>query len=191
MKDFINRANSSLSYKSSFKKAAGHNLLQLIKLDPEWRLAMSNVIKFYSVNDEYGEFSNFALFPIRLKGKNWPTSEHYFQAMKFKSAADQDDILKSSTPMGAAKRGRDRKRKLREDWDSVKCDIMREAVRAKFNQYEDLKALLLSTRDAEIIEHTENDAYWGDGGNGSGKNMLGRILMEIREELKGEAKHLD
>ena len=36
----------------------------------------------------------------------------------------------------------------------------------------------------QIMEHTEKDAYWGDGGDGSGKNMLGRILMEVRDELR-------
>ena len=51
---------------------------------------MSDVIKFYSVTDEYGEFSNFARHPIKLSGKVWPTTEHYFQAMKFESKSDQE-----------------------------------------------------------------------------------------------------
>lgn len=62
---------------------------------------------------------------------------------------------------------------------------MREVVRAKFEQHPALLGLLLSTGDAEIVEHTRNDAYWGDGGDGSGLNMLGRILMEVRQELGG------
>jgi ribA/ribD-fused uncharacterized protein len=61
---------------------------------------------------------------------------------------------------------------------------MREAVRAKFTQHKELRAMLLSTGDAELIEHTANDNYWPDGGDGSGKNMLGKILMEIRAELR-------
>jgi ribA/ribD-fused uncharacterized protein len=64
---------------------------------------------------------------------------------------------------------------------------MREVVRAKFNQHDDIRQILLSTGDAKIVEHTENDSYWGDGGDGSGKNMLGRILMEIREEARRAA----
>ena len=144
---------------------------------------MDNVIKFYSVTDEYGEFSNFAAYPIKLKGKKWPTSEHYFQAMKFESAKDQKDILNAKTPMEAARKGRDRKRKLKRSWESMKDNVMREAVLAKFSQHNELKELLLSTGDAKLIEHTENDDYWGDGGNGKGKNMLGRILMSIRDKL--------
>ena len=62
----------------------------------------------------------------------------------------------------------------------------RPRARAKFTQHETLKSLLLSTGEAKIFEHTENDSYWGDGGDGSGKNMLGRILMEIRAELQAK-----
>ena len=43
---------------------------------------------------------------------------------------------------------------------------------------------VLSTGDSKLVEHTENDDYWGDGGDGSGKNMLGRILMEVRTSLR-------
>jgi ribA/ribD-fused uncharacterized protein len=65
---------------------------------------------------------------------------------------------------------------------------MREAVRAKFTQHEDLRKILLGTQDALLVEHTPRDSYWGDGGDGSGKNMLGRILMEIRAELRAGAE---
>jgi hypothetical protein len=61
---------------------------------------------------------------------------------------------------------------------------MYEVVQAKFTQHEELKVLLLSTGTATLIEHTENDDYWGDGGDGSGKNKLGKILMQLREELQ-------
>lgn len=86
--------------------------------------------------------------------------------------------------MLAARLGRSRKQKLRRDWESVKVGIMRAAVLAKFSQYEELRALLLSTGEARLVEHTENDDYWGDGGDGRGKNMLGRILMQVRESLR-------
>jgi ribA/ribD-fused uncharacterized protein len=86
--------------------------------------------------------------------------------------------------MIAARMGRDRKRPLRRDWESVKVQIMREAVLAKFSQHEELTQILLSTGEAKIVEHTENDSYWGDGGDGGGKNMLGIILMEVRRELR-------
>jgi ribA/ribD-fused uncharacterized protein len=80
--------------------------------------------------------------------------------------------------------GRDRKYRIRRDWDSARVHVMREALCAKFAQHADLRELWLSTGDATIVEHTERDDFWGDGGDGSGKNMVGRLLMELRHELR-------
>lgn len=145
---------------------------------------VTDIINFYRVSDEYGEFSNFALYRIDVDGEIWNTSEHYFQAMKFENPADRKDLARAHSPMDAAHIGRDRKRKLRRDWESAKDDVMRKAVRAKFTQHDELRALLLATGDAKLVEHTTNDAYWGDGGDGRGRNKLGQILMEIRAELR-------
>ena len=147
-----------------------------------------DAIQFYSVSGEYGCLSNFSPHPVRLKGKTWPTSEHYFQAQKFAGTPDEEEVRLSKSPMVAARMGRSRQRPLRKDWESVKDRIMHEAVLAKFTQHADLREILLATADAKIVEHTENDRYWGDGGDGSGRNKLGRILMEVREELRSEGK---
>ena len=147
-------------------------------------MATAERILFYSVNDEYGEFSNFAPYAVSIDGKRWPTSEHYFQAQKFKEPRLKERIRKTKSPMVAARMGRDRSQPLRRDWESVKVEVMTKALRAKFTQHEDLRTLLLGTADAAIVEHTDNDSYWGDGGDGSGKNMLGRLLMRVREELR-------
>ena len=85
--------------------------------------------------------------------------------------------------MVAARMGRDRSKPLRKNWESVKEQVMRKALRAKFEQHAELRALLLTTAPAKLVEHTENDAYWGDGGHGKGKNRLGYLLMELREQL--------
>ncbi|MEZ6139922.1 MAG: NADAR family protein [Zavarzinella sp.] len=147
----------------------------------------SNVINFYSTIDAFGAFSNFASYPILMKNQQWPTTEHYFQAQKFDDRAYQEKIRATKSPMIAARLGRSRKQKLRRDWESVKIGIMREAVYAKFTQHPELTKLLLSTGDATLVEHTTNDSFWGDGGDGSGKNMLGKILMKVREQLKEES----
>ncbi|KXX67044.1 NADAR family protein [Flammeovirga sp. SJP92] len=141
-------------------------------------------IKFYSENAKWGEFSNFALFSVKIKGKLWSTSEHYFQAQKFEDKAYQEKIRKSASPMKAAELGRSRKVRIKKNWDNMKDNVMYEAVLEKFSQHYELKELLLSTNDALLIEHTENDAYWGDAGDGSGKNRLGKILMKVREKLR-------
>jgi ribA/ribD-fused uncharacterized protein len=145
-------------------------------------------IEFYSTKDKFGEFSNFSPHPIELDGKTWPTSEHYFQAQKFADAAHQEAIRKAKGAMVAARMGRDRSKKIKDDWEQIKIEVMTRAVRAKFNQHADLRAMLVGTGEATLVEHTRNDAYWGDGGDGTGKNMLGQILMKIRDELRREER---
>jgi N-glycosidase YbiA len=145
------------------------------------------VIHFYAVSDEYGCFSNFSPHPVRLQGKVWPTTEHYFQGQKFTGTEHEEAVRRTKSPMIAARLGRDRKKPLRRDWESVKEQVMLEAVRAKFTQHADLKQILLETGDAQLVEHTENDSYWGDGGDGSGKNRLGQILMKVRDELRRQS----
>jgi ribA/ribD-fused uncharacterized protein len=145
---------------------------------------MANIIYFYSTSGPYGCFSNFSRHPVKLDGKTWKTSEHYFQAQKFAGTKHELDVFNADSPKTAAEIGRDRKKPLRPDWEIVKDDIMRKVILAKFNQHKQLKKKLLDTGDAELIEHTTNDKYWADGGDGSGKNMLGKILMEVRDRLK-------
>ncbi len=145
-----------------------------------------DLIEFYRVSEEYGCFSNFAAFPIIIDGQLWPTSEHYFQAQKFESSENQEEIRLAESPMQAAKMGRDRHRQLRQDWDAIKIAVMTKAVRAKFSQHSELRKTLLSTGSATLVEHTTNDSFWADGGDGSGKNMLGIVLMNIRDELASQ-----
>ena len=149
-------------------------------------MSEKQVINFYSTKDAYGCFSNFAAYPFKINNKIWKTSEHYFQAQKFAGTEHEEELRLVASPMVVARMGRSRQRPLRKDWEITKDDIMREALRAKFTQNEELKKILLDTGDAELVEHTTNDSYWGDGGDGSGKNMLGKLLMELRDELKNE-----
>jgi hypothetical protein len=141
-------------------------------------------IYFYSTKDEYGVFSNFSRHPFELDGLLWPTGEHYFQAQKFTHPAYREKIRTTPSPMIAARLGRSRKVPIRPDWEAVKDEIMLRAVRAKFAAHPALKELLLSTGQAEIVEKTNKDHYWGCGADGTGKNMLGKILMQVREELQ-------
>ena len=141
-------------------------------------------ILFYRTGDPYGEFSNFAAFPIAVDGDVWPTSEHYFQAQKFARQEDQDEIRRQKSPMKAARMGRERNRPLRNDWEQIKDDVMLRALRAKFTQHATLRQRLIETGEAEIVEHTENDRYWADGGDGAGLNRLGKLLMQLREEFR-------
>lgn len=142
-------------------------------------------ILFYATDKPYGEFSNFSRHSIKLDGLLWPTSEHYFQAQKFVGTPHAEELRQQPTPMFAAQMGRRRDLPFRADWDTVKDGVMMTALRAKFTQHPELRELLLDTGDAVLIEHTNNDRYWADGGDGTGRNRLGDLLMELRSELRG------
>lgn len=116
---------------------------------------MRETIFFYSVNDEFGEFSNFALYEIVIRKQKWATSEHYFQAQKFEDEKYRRQVQKATSPMQAAMLGRDRKQKIRRDWDSARVNVMHEALQAKFTQHPELEELLLSTEDTRLVEHTK------------------------------------
>src|SRR5437588_13072948 len=95
--------------------------------------------RFYRLNERYGEFSNFFPHPIELKGRVWPTSEHYFQAQKFAGTEHEEAIRQAKSPRVAARMGRSRERPSRADWETVKDDIMREALQAKFERNPSLR----------------------------------------------------
>ncbi len=141
-------------------------------------------VYFYNTQGEYGSFSNFSRHGFQLDGEYWPTTEHYFQAQKFPETEHCEQIRQAKTPKDAAKMGRERSRPLRKDWEQVKDDIMRKAVLCKFETHGDIREILLATGDEEIVENAPGDYYWGCGKDGSGKNMLGQILMEVREILR-------
>lgn len=145
-------------------------------------------INFYHATDPYGFFSNFALAPITINGVVWPTSEHYYQAQKFTDPLQQEAIRQTPTPGDAKALAWAPDAHPRADWNELRDDVMLVALRAKFTQHADLRARMLATGDAPLAEHTSNDFYWGDGGDGSGRNRLGELLMQVRRELASEGR---
>ena len=141
-------------------------------------------IYFFKPQDEYGCFSNFSPHGVELDGRYWPTVEHYFQAQKFTDAAHKDRIARSATPKDAKTLGWDRNVPIRQDWDQVRDDVMLFAVLKKFRTHQTIRHTLLSTGDEQLIENAQSDYYWGCGADGSGKNRLGQILMQVRSELR-------
>lgn len=140
------------------------------------------IIRFNIDNSPYAAFSNFAPYSVDLDGRHWPTVEHYYQAQKFSDSGLVEQIRNAPTPGRAKRMGRGTK--PRPDWEAIRDDVMYRAVKVKFEQHDRLRELLVSTDDLELVEHSPHDSYWGDGGNGSGKNMLGRILMRVRDEIR-------
>jgi hypothetical protein len=141
-------------------------------------------IHFYSKSDTHREFSNFAPFGIDLDDAWWPTVENYYQAQKFTDPELRKSIRKAEKPPIAKSLADKNKAAIRPDWDAVKDDVMYRAVRRKFEQHPELKAMLLATGDEELIESAPTDTYWGVGRDGTGRNKLGQIMSRIRDELR-------
>ena len=129
---------------------------------------------------KYWPFSNFYPSGFSTEGKWYPTSEHYFQSMKFGDLGLRERVRMKGTPMEAAIMGRDRTNPLRPDWEEVKDEVMFDAIAHKFSAHSDLNELLTSTGNEEIVEDAPHDFYWGWGVDHSGKNMLGKLLMRLR-----------
>lgn len=144
---------------------------------------MSKIDKF---SGKYSFLSNFYIcFPnfIEYKGRRFRSVEHAFQAAKCVNEDDMDLFLIVSDPKDAKFFGR--KVQIRSDWESVKVDIMKDFVRQKFNNNSSLSEKLLNTGDLYLEEgNTWNDTFWGVC-CGVGENNLGKILMDIRSDLRG------
>ncbi len=147
---------------------------------------MNEKIYFYSTRDEHGYMSNFSRHSVTIAGRKYATTEHYFQAQKAIGTKYESKIASASSPKEAASLGRSNLFTLRKDWDHIRDNIMRIAVETKFRQNLDIKEKLLNTGNAKLIENSPVDYYWGCGKDGSGKNRLGFILMEVRDKLRKE-----
>lgn len=146
-------------------------------------------IGFYRANEKpYGAFSNLYRRTIVFEGVEYPTSEHAYQAGKPRKDNVREWLMAAPTPslLAMAAHGLyvwD----VAPNWSKTKFDRMKQALCAKFTQHEDLKELLLSTGNARLVEKATIDnavnRLWGEV-NGVGKNMLGQLLMELREDLR-------
>ena len=148
-------------------------------------LTIPNAILFYERGKPYYEFTNFQDgYPLNIDGKIWPTSEHYFQAQKFVGNPTlQEQIRTARSPRDAFTLARANSASVRKDWDNARFDAMIKALRAKFTQHPVLQRMLLSTGTKTLVENAgANDKFWG-AGDGSGNNLLGQMLMHVREEL--------
>lgn len=134
---------------------------------------------------KYRFLSNFFPAKVELDGEKYPTVEHAFQAAKSSEFVVRKAIQMAETPGLARSLGRSRMflRDLRLDWERVKVDIMLGLLHQKFSE-PIMRSALRDTGDAELVEvNTWGDTFWGVCG-GKGENMLGILLMVVREGLK-------
>jgi hypothetical protein len=136
--------------------------------------------------DEFAFLSNFHPSTIYLNGKPYATVEHAYQAAKTLDESQHETIRTARNPGEAKNLGK--AVILRPDWEDIKVDLMRNFVKLKFENPL-LRELLLATDDATLIEgNFWNDREWGVC-RGEGKNLLGKILMQVRDEIRSELLH--
>jgi ribA/ribD-fused uncharacterized protein len=152
----------------------------------------SDVIVVYRTKDAFGGLSNMASgFPLHVNGVRIPTTEALYQACRFPHLPEvQRVIIGQHSPMTAKMKSKPHRKDSRGDWDSVRFKVMRWCLRVKLAQhYETFGQLLLSTHGRPIVEQSRKDDYWGakvstDEAKLIGKNVLGRLLMELRGQLE-------
>ena len=157
--------------------------------DPAPREPRPKEIRFYKANEKpYGAFSNLFPRPVTFQGRTYPTAEHAYQAGKPRTEAVRVWLLSAPTPALLAMAAHGLYTwDVASNWSSTKTDRMRAVLRSKFTQHPDLSSLLLSTDNARLVEaahaDTSTNRFWGEV-KGKGRNMLGRLLMDLRAELR-------
>lgn len=155
---------------------------------------------FFYERDFY-VLSNFSAFRLRWDEMEFDTSEAAYQWEKFRGGLDYKgrrpggrnhvgimDAIRTAPSAHEAFKIAERNREyVRKDWPLIKADVMRDILRAKADQHEYVRRKLLATGDRELIEDSWRDDFWGWGPNHDGKNMLGKLWMEIRTELRAAA----
>ena len=141
---------------------------------------MKKEINFYYRKKGYGWLSNFWRWPQTVDGKDYPTNEHYYQSQKAFFMTHEEWIRNAPSPYLAMIAGRSlRKKEINKDWDEIKVDVMLKGLQAKFKDPE-LRQMLLDTDNAVLHEDSSTDMFWGK----KGKDMLGKLLVQIRNEIK-------
>ena len=156
------------------------------------RYAAGEVVRFRKSKEQWGEFSNMASgFPLEVNGRMLRTSEALYQACKFTHLPEAQVLLIAQrSPILLARIARAKARAPRPDWDAVKVDVMRWVLRVKLVQnWERFGSVLLETGDLDIVEDSHRDTFWGavpdeEGEHLTGRNQLGRLLMELRQQLR-------
>lgn len=135
------------------------------------------------VNDPLSSFSKHNFF---LDDKQWPSVEHYFQALKFIDENYQEQIRAAEHPKVARKLGKARFKKTRKDWEKLQDTVMTRAVYIKCRTHAEVAEALLQTEEQNILETSAYDYYWGCGRDGRGHNTYGKVLMNVRAKLREE-----
>lgn len=159
------------------------------------RYQRTGSVVVYKTKEDFGGLSNMASgYPLQVNGVRILTAEALYQACRFPLIPEvQREIIGQHSPMTAKMKSKPHRKHTRPDWDDVRFKIMRWCLRVKLAQnYSEFGRLLLATQDRPIVEQSRRDDYWGakvaeDDETLTGQNVLGRLLMELRERLKQDS----
>ena len=138
---------------------------------------------YLSRSDPEYSLSSFSAYSFLLDDAQWPTVEHYFQAMRFTKNSYRELIRNAETPLEAQKIAKWKFLHIRFDWKKVRDIYMTRAVYTKCLTHKNVSGELLRTGNKHIEDTTQYDYYWGRGRDGRGKNKYGLVLMSVRDKL--------
>ena len=150
-------------------------------------------ITFTKVKLPYGWLGNMGPYPVKYEGNRWRTTEALFQALRFDDEAIKEELRAITSPMGVKMRAKRHKAKMvvvpQSEQDLANMEMV---LRLKLEQHPELKQKLLDTGDETIIEDCGkrfrgSGKFWGAAfkdGQWLGENMLGKLWMKLRDELK-------
>ncbi len=144
------------------------------------------MIEFYKEFGELGYLANYSNHGFYKNGIFYKTVEHYYQSEKFDNPEIKKRIIDAPTPKEASNIGRDRSNKRKENFKDIKNQVMFCGVLEKFRQNRNIAYKLIETRNRSIAEATIDEYYWGIGKDKSGENVIGSILVMVREKIKRE-----
>ncbi|WP_373091750.1 NADAR family protein [Zhongshania sp.] len=128
----------------------------------------------------------YAKNDFKLDGFEWPSVEHYYQAMKFDDAEYREQIRLAAHPADAAKLGKSKRHQRRRDWKKNSITYMTRATYIKARTYPEIAQMLLDSGDMEIKDLSQYDYFWGSGRDLRGENAFGKMLMGVRKKLREE-----
>ena len=138
---------------------------------------------YVSRYDPENILASYSRHGFELDGSEWPSVEHYYQAMKFEDEAIREEIRQLAHPNDTVKLVKKYKRKIRKDWKKIKITVVTRGLYIKCRTHEAVASALLKTGDRKIVERSQYDYYWGCGRDGRGDNNYGKVLMNIRNRL--------